>query len=305
MPELSALEVLVAVARTGSLNLAAAELGRSQQAVSARIASLEAQTGIDLVARTRRGSTLTPAGVVVADWSARLLELAGEVDAGLAALRADRRARLSVAASLSIAERLLPGWLVALRNGAAPPAVTLATVNSTEVADRVRVGRADLGFVEGAAAPRGCRSTVIGTDELVVVVAPEHRWASRRRVLTAAEVARTPLVTREAGSGTRAAFETALRRRLGVNTQIAAPILELPTTAAIRTAVLTAVAPAVLSRLVVGDDLATGRLRAVPIDDLDLRRSLRAVWLGGRTPPAGPVRDLVAISRAGVRHGRS
>ncbi|MDT4901393.1 MAG: hypothetical protein QOJ78_2323, partial [Pseudonocardiales bacterium] len=79
MPELSALEVLVTVARTGSLNVAARELGRTQQAVSARIASMEAQTGVVLVTRTPRGSVLTPAGVVVADWAARLLDTAGEL----------------------------------------------------------------------------------------------------------------------------------------------------------------------------------------------------------------------------------
>ena len=32
------------------------------------------------------------------------------------------------------------------------------------------------------------------------------------------------------------------------------------------------------------------------VRDLDLRRSLRAVWVGGSTPPAGPVRDLLAIA---------
>ncbi len=82
---------------------------------------------------------------------------------------------------------------------------------------------------------------------------------------------------------------------------MARPALELPTTAAIRTAVLGGSAPAVLSRLVVADDLAAGRLRTVAVPDLDLRRSLRAIWTGPRTPPSGPARDLVAIAAAGSR----
>ena len=98
-PALDALEVLLTVARTGSLHAASAEVGVSQQAVSARIASLEAQTGLGLVTRSPRGSALTPAGVVVAEWAARLLEVAGEVDAGLASLREDRRTRLRVSAT--------------------------------------------------------------------------------------------------------------------------------------------------------------------------------------------------------------
>jgi DNA-binding transcriptional LysR family regulator len=314
MPELSALEMLVTVARTGSLNSAAAELGRSQQALSARLATLESVTGVPLAVRSRRGSSLTAQGVVVAEWAGRLLDVAGELDAGLAALRQDRTARLSVAASLTVAERLLPRWLVMLRArrvggpGSRPAQrgdaddgldATLAAVNSTEVAQRVRSGAADIGFVEGPAAPRGVRSRVIGTDDLVVVVAPDHPWAQGRSRVDAAQLAGTSLVVREAGSGTRDALEAALRRRLGVDAALARPALELPTTAAIRTSVLAGAGPAVLSRLVVAEDIAAGRLRAVPVADLALTRSLRAIWLGSRTPPAGPVRDLIGIAAAG------
>jgi len=67
IPDLPALEVLLAVARTGSFNSAARQVGVTQQAVSARIRAAEAQAGVALVARTSRGSTLTPEGVVVAN----------------------------------------------------------------------------------------------------------------------------------------------------------------------------------------------------------------------------------------------
>jgi DNA-binding transcriptional LysR family regulator len=49
-----------------------------------------------------------------------------------------------------------------------------------------------------------------------------------------------------------------------------------------------------MSRLAVADDLAVGRLRAITIHELDLRRKFRAIWVGGRTPPAGAIRDLVS-----------
>ena len=68
MPELSALEVFLAVARTASLGAAGRELGLTQQAVSARLTSIEAQTGVRLAVRTVWGTQLTTAGVVVAQW---------------------------------------------------------------------------------------------------------------------------------------------------------------------------------------------------------------------------------------------
>ena len=324
MPELAALEVLLAVARTGSLGGAAREVGTSQQAVSARISNLEALTGVPLVTRSRRGSTLTANGVLVAEWAARLLDVAAELDEGLAGLRADRRSRLRVGASLTVAEHLLPGWLVALRQEAelrGQPAVdfVFAAANSDTVIAQVRAGEVDLGFIEGPRVPSGLAHRVIGRDELVVVVRPDHPWARRRSALTAPELAAVPLVTREAGSGTRETYDAALTAALDAelgtvpgpapgtaadHAAPARPALELSTTAAVRGAVLAGAGPAVLSILAVGDDLAAGRLRRVPVAGLDLGRSLRAIWLGGaggttRQPPAGPVRDLIALAARG------
>ena len=123
------------------------------------------------------------------------------------------------------------------------------------------------------------------------VIAP---WARRQRPLTAAELSQTSLVTREPGSGTRDSLTAALRKTLGGSTQQAPPILELSSAAAVRAAVVAGAGPAVMSRLAVADDVEVGRLRVVPIPELDLRRQLRAIWVGGRVPPAGAVRDLLA-----------
>ena len=298
VPPIAALEVLLAIARTGSSSLAAREVGVSQQAVSSRIRSLEAQTGVSLVSRTARGSTLTPAGVVVAGWAERLVEVARELDAGLAALRDDRRTRLRVSASLTIAEQLLPGWLVsqgaaARRRGEAPAEVVLTATNSVTVLDQVRRGDADLGFTEGPTIPKGLRSKVIGHDELVVVVRPDHAWARRRQPVTAAELAGTPLVSREEGSGTRHALIVALASALGAAEAGLPIVLALSTTSAVRAAVVAGAGPAVLSELAVSDDLASGRLARVSVVGIDLRRALRAVWVGSRVPPAGAARDLL------------
>jgi molybdate transport repressor ModE-like protein len=299
MPDLASLELLLAVASRGSLSAAGRDLGLSQQAASARLVSLEAQTGVRLVTRSTRGSSLTASGAVAAQWADRLLQVAHEVDAGLASLRETTRSRVKVSASLTIAEQLLPGWLVSLqaaarRRGETPVEVVLTATNSHQVLDLVRSGDAELGFIEAPGVPRGLRSRVVAHDELVLVVLPRHRWARRGSPVTAGELCRTPLVTREPGSGTRDYLTAALRNLLGPGAAEAPPALELATSASVRAAVLAGSAPAVLSRLAVSDDIATGRLRVVPVDGLDLRRDLRAVWAGGRTPPAGALRDLLA-----------
>jgi molybdate transport repressor ModE-like protein len=293
VPDLSALEVLLGVARTGSLNSAAREIGVSQQAVSARIRAMEAQTGVALVHRTPRGSTLTAEGAVIAEWAARLLEVAAGLDAGIAALRADRRSRLRVSASSTIAEQLLPAWLASFRAAARPgrpsPDIVLTAANTETVITHVTEGRADIGFTEGPREPAGLPGKVIGHDRLVLVVAPVHRWARRRSGVSAAELARAPLVSREGSSGTRDTLAAAL----GPGTTLAPPALSLSTTAAIRAAALAGAAPAVISELAVTSDLSSGQLIQVPTPGLDLRRTLRAIWDGASSPPAGAARDLI------------
>jgi DNA-binding transcriptional LysR family regulator len=251
-----------------------------------------------LIRRGPRGSQLTDDGVVVAEWAARLLEVASEFDAGLATLRYDHRRRLRVSASLTIAEQLLPSWLVSFRTAGVrreghATDIELTAVNSETVVGHVLDGQADLGFVEGPRVPASLRSRVVAQDELVIVVAPGHPWTRRRTPVTAAELAATSLVTREHGSGTRDALDTALRRVLGTSYEQAEPAISLSTTTAIRAAVLAGAGPAVISSLAVREDISRGQLISVPADELDLGRTLRAVWQGDRQPPAGAARDLI------------
>ncbi|MHB1877246.1 MAG: LysR family transcriptional regulator [Streptosporangiaceae bacterium] len=302
VPDLAALDLFVAVARLGSIGAAAREAGISQQAASARLAAMESQVGTALLARDPRGSRVTAAGALLADWAAPLLALAGELDTGIASLRRERDAQLRVASSLTIAEHLLPGWLVALRRdyaalGRPGAEVTLMATNSQTVAVQVAERLADIGFVEGPVPPQGLRSATIARDRLVVVVPPRHPWARARSALTAEELASTPLVEREAGSGTRQFLRTALEACLGHRADLAAPALALTTTTAVRQAVRAGAGPAVLSLLAVREALAAGTLAVVPVAGLDLNRRLRAVWAGPPQPPAGPARDLLAVAR--------
>jgi len=304
VPELRALELLVVVARTGSLSSAAAELGISQQAASSRMRTMDGLIGAPLLSRTRRGSVLTPTGELVVQWASRVLDAAEQLDAGVTALRQDRRGHLAIAASLTIAEYLLPGWLVAVRAhqqslgqqslgqqrlGQPPTEFTLTATNSEQVVALVGSGAADLGFVEGPEAPKGLRHRLVGVDELVVVVGSSHPWAQRpSRRISVHTLAATPLVVREAGSGTRTVLERALAHLSTVP-----PALELSSTAAVRAAVAAGAGPAALSAHAVRDDVASGRLVPIAVAGLDLSRRLHAVWTGGPHPPAGPARELV------------
>ena len=223
-----------------------------------------------------------------------MLDVAREIDAGMGSLRKEGLQRIRVAASQTIAEQLMPHWLLALQTrGAARrygTAGDLTATNSDKAIAAVRDGAADLGFVENPGTPKGLGSCVVGSDELVIVVPPDHKWARRSRVVTAGELAKTPLVTREPHSGIRDSLSVALRRVLGDDMQQAAPVMELASAAAMRAAVLAGAGPAAMSRLAVADDLAIGRLHAV---------ATRGWTCGASFAPSGSVGTLRPLGDTG------
>jgi DNA-binding transcriptional LysR family regulator len=171
---------------------------------------------------------------------------------------------------------------------------SLKVTNSEQVAALVASGQIALGFTEAPSVPRGLGSRQVAADWLAVVVAPDHPWARRRRPVSVAELARTRLIVREPGSGTR---ETVDRLLAGSGVEVAKPLMVLDANVAMRSAVVAGAGagPAVLSAVTVRDDLAEGRMVEVPVDGVDLHRRLRAVWPKGRRL-VGAAEELLRIA---------
>jgi DNA-binding transcriptional LysR family regulator len=296
--DLGPYELLLSVAQLGSVGAAARAHGVTQPTASARLSGLERRLGIALLDRSARGSRLTSEGALVADWARAAVDAAAALEVGVVSLRRTRDDRLPVAASMTVAEYLLPHWLAAMRTSAPDTSVALTTGNSDDVAAAVLDGTALLGFIEGPDVPEGLTAAPLGHDVLTVIVAPTHPWARRRSGISADELAATALVSREPGSGTRLSLERAL---LSVGLPLARPLLELSSTTAIKASVADGVAPAVLSSLAVSGELAGQVLIAVPVIKLDLRRTLRLVHPAGRML-AGPAKELAGIAQS--RHRR-
>ena len=287
-PDLAALDLLVSVGERGSINAAAEDHGITQPAASMRLRSLERTLGLSLLERGRRGSSLTPAGQATVEWASGVLDAMRALQAGASALRRDARSQLRLGASLTVAEYLIPRWLRDLAGAFPDVAVSLEMGNSSHVADMVTGGHADLGFIEAPRPPRRLRWREVCTDRLMVVVAPGHPWARRRRPLTPAELAATPLVLREVGSGTRDTLAVALA---GHGLEVRA-LMQLGSTTAIKGAIAAGTSPAVLSALAVDAELRAGQLVEVTCPGLRLERAIRAVWAPERPPRPAATRLL-------------
>ena len=279
--DLDTIEVLEQVAATGSITRAADSLGVTQQAVSARVRIAERAVGHQLVRRSPSGSSLTETGRFVLGLAQPVLEAADRLDAGVRALQ-QPSGELVVAASQTIAELMLPDWLLEFQRRAPSVTVRLVAGNSTTVADLVRSGSAHLGFCEGPHAPVGLNTADVASDELAVVTSSTHPWAHTVSI-TPEILAATPLLVREEGSGTRATIESYLG---AVGRSLATPAAVLETSGIIRANARAGIAPAVLSLRLGEGEIALGKLVRVPLSGPVMTRVFRGVWDGQLSPLA-------------------
>jgi DNA-binding transcriptional LysR family regulator len=283
VPDIRSLDLLRSVAELGSIRQAAGAHHISQPAASMRLRTLERTLGLELLDRSAGRARLTVTGLAVLQWSEAVLEGMRDLLLGTAAVRSEGRDTLRVAASMTVAEYLVPGWLSRLRGSDPDVSVSLEMGNSEHIAEIMLRGGADIGFVEGHDDPPDLQTRVVWGDDLVVVVAPSHPWARRRRPLSAADLAATPLILREAGSGTREVLE----RALGASGFEPSPLVELASTTAIKASVAAGTGPGVLSRLAVEPEVTNGRLVVVATAGVPLERRIRAIWSSER--PLMPV----------------
>lgn len=294
--DLVGLELFLDTLRHGSISSAARDHHISQPSATERMRTLERRLGVRLLQRGPGGSAPTPEGEAVAEWAREVLDAVSRMAEGVNAMRAPSAHQpLRIMASLTVAEYVMPAWLHTNRV-AGGPLVELAVGNSGAVVRSVTEGSAQLGFIETPRRVVGLRTTVIGGDSLVLVVAPTHPWARRRGPIGPDHLADTPLLLREPGSGTRDAFEVALAASGRVPSE---PLAVLASTTTLKAASAAGDGPSVLSELAVASEIDNGTLVIVPVVGLDLSRQFRAVW----KPAAGDddVQRFIRMARANSR----
>jgi DNA-binding transcriptional LysR family regulator len=261
---LEQLRIFVAVAERQHITQAATALHLTQSAVSSAIAALENRHDVRLFDRVGRNIVLNQTGEVFLQEARSVLARAAAAEAALADLGELRRGRLSVCASQTIASYWLPQRLAAFHEAHPAIEVDVAVGNTADVAKAVKEGFAELGFVEGEVDDPVLSKREIGRDEMMIVVGRDHPWVDEAELKPDA-LTRTPWVLREAGSGTRSAFQTALAK-LGLDLGDLPVALTLPANEAVLTAVEAGAGATAISESVASSRLRSGQLRHIPFE---------------------------------------
>lgn len=273
--ELRSLEAFVCVLREGSVTRAAERLGLTQPAVSLRLKALEEQVGRPLF--ERRGGRLqpTPAGLELLRRAEPLLALAEDLEAWIRDAMLLQAGRLRLGADGPFGVMPL---VAAFRARYPRVTVELRIGNTARVAAELSEGITDAAVLMLDQVPEELVAVVLSEDQLCALVPRGHPLAAVEP-LPVARLAAEPLILREPGSATRAAFE----RALGQAGLAPEPVLELGSREAVREAVAAGLG---LSVVFAGEQPPDPRLSLVALADagpplprvlacLRARRSLR------------------------------
>ena len=231
----SQLRTFLAVVDHGSFSEAGRVLGVSQPAVTMQIQALEADVGATLLDRAYRKVDLTEAGRTLLPYARQVIDEIEEARTALDQLSGIVSGRLSVGASTTPGQYVLPRVLGGFLREYPEVGVSLRVHDTTEVIAGVESGEADLGMTGAEVHGARVHYERLGSDDLLMICPAGHRFASRSNV-TFAQLTDEPFIVREEGSGTRMAAEDVIRHA-GVDPGELKVVMELGTNEAIVSAV--------------------------------------------------------------------
>lgn len=266
------LRVFAAVATERSFSRAARLLHRTQPAVSQAIRRLEEACGEQVIERSSRDGTLTEAGVLLLDYTQRMMRLADEASTAVADLREVTKGRVRVGANEAGVHTLLP-LLTAFHTAHPTVLVEVRRIHSRQMAQEVLLRTVDCGVLSFAPPDRELSSLPLGTDELVLLVPPGHALAKKKRI-TMEEMGRQSVIAHNDPSPLR-------DRVLRMYEKRHAPLhilMSLPSLDGIKRAVETGLGVALLPRRCALSEIARGHLVAITVPELRSPRQVRLVY---------------------------
>lgn len=273
--DLFQLETFLAVAEERSFSRAAARLHRTQPAVSQVIAKLEGELGETLFERTSRDGRLTDAGEVLKEHAQKMLNLRADAEAALVELRSLHTGRLRIAANEYTCLYLLP-VLDAYRRAHPRVKVEVQRALASRISDEVLQHSVEVGIVSFRPDDPLVRSIAVYRDELACVVSPQHPLAAggQKEPVSIQRLGREVFVAHNVASPMRQKVIQAFKRhRTPLNIEI-----ELPSLEAIKRFVAQGNGVALVPKLTVEPDLASGTLVAIKVPEIEMERRLRLVY---------------------------
>ncbi len=270
------LKVFCTVAETKSFSKASEIIHLTQPAVSLLIQAIEETYETKLFDRASNTVTLTPAGEMLYKYAKDILNLYAAAEKNIGEITGFVKGSISVGASSTIGNYLLPGVIAAFRKTHPKIKVHLLVGNTKRVVEFLNAGNIDIGLVEGDVARQKMVVDKLVTDELVLIVPPLHPLAKKRNI-SIFEITKEPFIFREEGSGTRQVIEKYLGK-YSITPQNMMISMVLGSTEAIKESVENGMGIAIVSRWAVRKEIKYGTLKPLSFKEEKMLRDFSLIF---------------------------
>lgn len=288
------LKVFRVVADNLNYRRAADELHITQPAVTAQIRSLEESLGIALFDRVGRETNLTLAGATLLQYVRQIEAVANDAIAALAPFGGLEGVELSIAASHTIADYLLPTLLPQLLRKWPKLRVHVTSGSTNDVLQALTLHQVGVALIEAPAHRPDLKIETFGEDELTLIVKPDHRWAMKPSI-SAVELVQEPIILREVGSGMRHFVEKYLEQN-GILRQQLQTFIDIDSTEGIISSVEAGLGIGFVPCVAIEKALRLGTVKAIQFQEGPIRRELSVALLNG-PDPKGPIGSIVELVR--------
>jgi len=269
--DINQLEVLAAIGRERSFSRAADALGKSQPAISQSIRRLEMELGELLFDRSSKDGTLTDAGKLLLEHARHIISLRENAVTAIHDLRELKFGKVTLSANEHTVFAILP---IIAEYSAVHPLVKIEVRRgaASRIPEEIASRQVELGVLSFKPEGDELKSIPIGTDELVLVVPRSHSFSDRKHI-SISELSKEKFIAHNARSPYRK-FVVDVFGKHSINLEIG---VELPSLEAIKRLVEEGCGIALIPKLTAKSEIASGRLIAIDVKELKLRRKLNIV----------------------------
>lgn len=264
------LRIFLAVVETGSMNKAAKQLFIAQPTVSQAIKELEEYYDVLLFERLNQKLVITDQGKKLFSLASDAVEVFDHLE--ITMKNVAERPLLKIGSSVSVGTALLPEKIALFEEKKQNVSVNVVVNNTTAIERMLLSGELDAAIVEGMIESEDLLLTPIYKDELVIVVGKKHPFY-QKDFITLEVLNNQEAIMRENDSNQRNYYEQILRdhniilqkKWLSTNTE------------AIKKAVITSRKLAILSTMIVQDEVKRGELHIVRVEGIKATRDINLV----------------------------
>lgn len=273
-------EVFLSVAENLSFSKAAEDLFISQPAISKHIKEMESQMNISLFLRKGNKVYLTKAGKLTYSYLKEIKDKYKELEFDLGLLNNSFEGSLSIGASSTISQYLIPAVLAAFHKRYPKIKLDLFNGNSFQMEYKLLENDVDIAMVENESSQKDIRYLDFYDDEIVVVANINSVYAKRKNICIS-DFHEIPLVLREKGSGTLEVIQNSLFKKM-MNLDKLNIFIHLGSTESIKNFLLDFDGIALVSEKAIEKELLLKQLVKINVNNFLIKRKFRIALREGK-----------------------